>query len=765
MQTECKKINVTGIVQGVGFRPFVYRLAAEHNLFGYVKNLGNNVEIVVEGGRETIEQFRHDLDVKKPPLSRIDGMKTKAVHETGFTDFLILPSGKGFAANSIIPPDTAICPECLGEMLDPDNRRYRYPFTVCTNCGPRYTTVRTLPYDRENTTMIDFPLCTQCSREYTAPYDRRYHAQPVCCPACGPALTLADGHGSILARDYDAIVQGAGLIDEGKIVAVKGYGGFHIACSTASDEVIRKLRNRLDRPAQPFAVMAKDIETVRSFASVSAQEADLLSSVRRPIVVLDKSDDFPLSGQVAPDLHNIGVMLPYSGTHHLLFNRSKVDTYVLTSANLPGLPMVIDTDDALVRLRGIADHYLLHNRVIANRTDDTVVRVVNGCTAFIRRSRGFVPEPIKLPFAVEPAIGVGPELNTTVTIARGEDAYLSQYIGNTKHVETAQYHKEVVRHLMQLTGIEPKRWGCDLHPRFNTTGLALEMGGNDTVFVQHHHAHIVSLMVDNLLPLDSRIIGIALDGVGLGSDGTVWGGEILEATYSGYKRRASLMTQPMPGGDLAAYYPARMVLGMLNSVLGTDELERLPLYFKHGEAERSAVLNQLERDINVGRTSSAGRVLDAAAALLGISCYRSFEGEPAMKLESAAKRRIPGTRVVDIPVICERGVLDTTQLLYGIYEHLGTQSVHDMAYSTEDAIARGVAELAVSAAKKRGIGVVGLSGGVAYNGHIVGRIGEVLDDAGLELITHKNVPCGDGGVSLGQAVVAGVQGYAERIWK
>ena len=757
MQTECKKFNITGVVQGVGFRPFIYRFAKKYNLHGYVKNLGNNVEIVVEGRGKDIDEFLYDLTIHNPPLSSIGSIKTTVIRECGFTDFSILDSEKGSFANSIIPPDTAICSECMGEMFDPNNRRYHYPFTVCTNCGPRYTTVQALPYDRENTTMADFPLCPDCNREYTAQLDRRYHAQPVCCSHCGPGLLLMDGQGDVHAHREDAIAECAKLIDEGYIVAIKGYGGFHIACRADTDEAIFSLRERLNRPAQPFAVMAHNIGTVRMFARVSGQECDLLTNSRRPIVVVSKNDDFPLSGIVAPNLHNIGVMLPYSGTHHLLFDKSRSDVYVMTSANLPGRPMVIDNEEAFDKLEGIADYYLMHDRRIANRTDDTVVRIVNGHTAYLRRSRGFVPEPIELPFGIGAAIGVGAELNTTVTVAKGNLAYISQYVGNTKHVETSKYHNEVARHMMNLTGIDPQIWGCDLHPMFNTTAFALEHGekeGYSVIPVQHHHAHIVSLMADNDLPVDSKIIGIALDGVGYGDDGTVWGGEILKATYSGYARVSHLMVQPMPGGDVAAYYPSRMVLGMLNGVLGQDELRRLSLYFKHGISERDAVLNQLEKGINVVQTSSAGRVLDGAAALLGIANRRSFEGEPAMKLESAAKQ---GADTVELPIVCKRGVLDTTQLLYGVYELLDTHQINDLAYAVENALAMGVAKLAISAAGKYGIDVVGLSGGVAYNDHITSCIHEYVKESGLELITHRNVPCGDGGISFGQAVTAGVR--------
>jgi len=752
MQTQCRKINVSGVVQGVGFRPFVYNVAIENGLCGYVKNAGNEVEIVAEGEKKDIEHFLHDLYFKKPTLSLIYQIRTKVFLVSGFSDFSILNSEQDETANSIIPPDTAICSDCLQDMYNSKDRHYHYPFTSCTNCGPRYSLVSSLPFDRENTSMFEFPLCPECGIDYKMPSDRRFHAQATCCPNCGPVLSFTNGSGDVLASGHDAIIKCAELIDDGSIVAVKGYGGFHLVCDATSDSAVLKLRNSLDRPAQPFAVMAKDIETVCSFASIDTDESSLLLSRKRPIVVLDKNDDFSLSCHITPDLHNIGVMLPYSGTHNLLFDNSDTDVYVMTSANLPGLPMVTDNGEALSHLDKIADHYLLHNYVIRNRTDDTVIRSVNGRMAFIRRSRGFVPERIELPFPIEPAIGVGPELNTTVTLAKKNNAYISQYIGNTRHFETDQYHKQVVLNLEQLTKIEPGLWGCDLHPEFNTTRFAQEKGGNNTVFVQHHYAHIVSLMVDNLLPVDSRIIGIALDGAGYGENGTMWGGEILEATYSGYERTAHLMEQPMPGGDIAATYPSRMLLGMLHDVLEPKELRDLPLYFKHGELERNIVLDQLEKGINLARTSSAARVLDSAAALLGASHYRSYQGEPAMKLESVAKKSVHN---VDLPVKCKRGVLDTTSLLYDLYERIDTHAVCDLAYSIEDALAVGVAELAISSAKKRNIDVIGLSGGVAYNEHITGRISESVKDAGFEFITHKKVPCGDGGVSLGQVVIAG----------
>ncbi|MDI6903224.1 MAG: carbamoyltransferase HypF [Methanocellales archaeon] len=753
-----KKIHVYGIVQGVGFRPFVYRIAHEHGLRGYVLNFGNGVEIWIEGDDKSMEEFLHDLNTKNPPLSKIDKVLIENTSHKGFDDFTIKKSKKSSRIkSSIIPPDVNICEGCLSEMFDPSDHRYRYPFTVCTNCGPRYTTVSDLPYDRQNTTMIDFPLCEKCNEEYTSPMDRRYHAQPTCCSDCGPRTMLYDDKRElVLESDRDeAIIKTAELLDDGSIVAIKGIGGIHIAVRATEDASLLRLRKNLGRAEQPFAVMTRDINTARSFTLVDQTEEQLLTSYRKPIVVLEKSDECHLSEYVAPGLHNVAVMLPYAGLHHLLFRRLKEPTCVMTSANLPGRPMVKSNAEALEKLDGIVDYYLLHNRRIANRTDDSVVRVIGDKTSFIRRSRGYVPEPIRMPFTFEiDALGVGPELNTTVTILSGNQAYVSQYIGNTKKIETLRYHNEVVEHLKRLTGITPLIWGCDLHPRFNTTHYAME-NAEKTIKVQHHHAHLVSLMADAALPINARIIGIAADGVGYGTDGTIWGGEILEVGYDGFTRRASLETQPMPGGDVATYYPSRMVLGILSKVLSDDELAKIKLRFRH-ESERRIVIEQLRRDFNVVRTTSTGRVLDAISVLLGITYYRSYEGEPAMKLESAARHG----KNLEIPLRFKternggkRMVLDTTQILLNVYENLDVPRA-DLAFSAEDAIATGLAELAIDAAGKGDIGTIGLSGGVAYNAHITTRIREIVEANDFTFIRHDKIPNGDGGVSLGQAIVA-----------
>ena len=766
MQNEAKLLHVTGTVQGVGFRPFIYQLAKAHGLFGYVKNLGNHVEILIEGSPESIEKFLEELPEKKPPLAKITEIKSKNVQVSGSSKFIIVPSESGVFENSIIPPDTAICEDCKSEIFDPSSRYYHYPFTVCTNCGPRYTTVRKLPYDRENTTMADFPLCPECEAEYTDPLNRRYHAQPVCCPKCGPEIWISDPEGNVILKGYEAIAEASKLLQQGSILSVKGFGGFHIACNARNEEAVIELRRRLRRPEQPFAVMAKNTGVVESFAEVEGTGREYLMSRRRPITVLPKLKEFNLAEFVSPGLHNIGVMLPYTGTQNLLFDLVPDAVYVMTSANLPGRPMIVENLEALEKLKGIVDFHLLHNRVIANRNDDTVIRIVNGKAAFIRRSRGFVPEPIELPFEIEASIGVGAEINSTVTVAKGKLAYLSQYIGNTNHLETFRYHLDVVQHLTRLTGIEPLHWGCDLHPAFNTTRFAIKMGKENTLPVQHHHAHMVALMADNSLPLDSRILGIALDGVGYGTDGTVWGGELFESSYLGYERLGHLFPQPMPGGDLASKIPSRMVLGILFERLERAELEKLPLIFPQGRQEFSAAMKQLERGVNIFQSSSTGRVLDAAAAMLGICETRTYEGEPAMKLESAATK---STHRVDLPIVFRKAeksglpALDTTELLLGAYELIGKYSSADLAFAIEDGLAKGISELAVSLAAKRGLEKIGLSGGVAYNDHITSCIAGTVREADFEFLTHRQVPCGDGCISLGQTLAAGLKINSEKI--
>ncbi|SFM30239.1 hydrogenase maturation protein HypF [Methanolobus profundi] len=750
----CRNITVEGIVQGVGFRPFVYRIAKNHNICGYVRNTGGRVEIVAEGSQGNIKNFLNSLISDKPDVSQIYSIEQEETDIHGYTDFSIIQSSSDRTPNSILVPDIGICNNCTLELADPQNRRYSYPFISCTECGPRYTVTNTLPYDRYNTSMGEFKPCPICDKEYSSPSDRRFHAQTVCCQECGPQLKFTDSNGQLISHRDNAITDCSNAINEGKIQAIKGYGGFHLACDAFNVESVQRLRERIGRPQQPFAIMVKDIGTARELVHINDREEKLLLSSKRPAVILNIKNEtcgHDLE-EIAPQLHNIGVMLPYSGIQQMLFRNTSSPAYVMTSANVPGLPMVIDDDIAIRELGHIADNYLLHDIRIENRIDDSVIRSFEHDHVFIRRSRGYVPEPIELPFDVRPCVGVGAELSNTLIFASGNKAYISPHIGNTSHFETSKYHAEVFECFSKLTSIEPERWGCDLHPHFSTTIFAKDNGGDAVVPVQHHHAHLVSLMADAGLERDARMIGIALDGVGYGSDGTVWGGEVLETSYTEHIRHAHLKTHAMPGGDLCSYYPERMVLSMLQGLVDHDELLELPFELKHGQKEAEMVLGQLDKRINVIMSSSSGRVLDAAAALLGICRYRSYQGEPSMKLESIARKA--KDRSLELPVNIKDNILDTGRLLLELYRHMDEYTVPELAYAYEDAFSRGVAELAIRSANRTGIDIIGLTGGVAYNEHINYRIRDVIEENGLRFVSHSRIPCGDAGISLGQAIVA-----------
>ncbi|MCL2141313.1 MAG: carbamoyltransferase HypF [Methanimicrococcus sp.] len=811
MSQVSKQILIKGVVQGVGFRPFVYRTALAHHISGHVINLGNMVRVIACGTAEDVDSFLSDLTTKNPPLSRIDetdvtDITGAAVTDSSITDssitdaadanvfvqqkFLILESAEGESGNSIIPPDTAICADCLFEIKEKGNRRFMYPFTVCTNCGPRYTTLKKLPYDRKNTTMDVFSLCEDCLLEYANVGDRRYHAQPTCCPKCGPTHSFETADKSDMSRTAqdrivlsvgnDALKEAAKAIDDGFIVAVKGDGGFHLVCDAFLESAVSTLRKRLNRMSQPFAVMVRDEAAAFKEAVIrSDKELPLLQNIRRPIVVCNKSPSFGLAPSVVPHLHNIGMMLPYSGTHHVLFEYLKTDVVVMTSANLPGLPMVIDNDDAFEKLSHVADYFLFHNRLIQNRTDDTVIRFVHDEPIFLRRSRGFVPERIILPFSHSASVaGVGAEMNNTVSFSKDGRIYLSQYIGNTKHLQTAQYHSEAFMTLQKLTGIHPTVLGCDLHPNFNTTKFAEEyaeksqskpQSESQSEFknelyelhrIQHHHAHICSVMADNQLPLHSAVIGVAIDGVGYGSDGTVWGGEILKCTYTSFERLSSLMPQPLVGGDLATKYPSRLVYAMLypyvvEGKISEDELLSLNLYFKHGETEKRIVLSQLQNQFNISLSTGMGRVLDAASSLLSLCSERTYDGEPSMILESAAYRGLfekPNLSRFK-PTFKSNGTLDTSHLLYQLYLEMTKEffSKNELAVMFVHALSLGIGQMILEAVLKTGISTVCLSGGVANNDYIVSVLYDILKEKDIRLLTHKNLPPGDGCISHGQA--------------
>jgi hydrogenase maturation protein HypF len=743
-------IVVTGTVQGVGFRPFVYRIAQSNHLKGYVKNRADaSAEIVIQGMEVRIKQFLDDLNDGKPPLASYDSIDIKYTEDSNeLKTFSIFESSEERElSGSVIPPDISICEECANELRDENNRRYEYFFITCTNCGPRFTVIEKLPYDRPNTTMKEFAICTECERDYRDPLNRRFHAQTVACATCGPKIYLTDNKGRGIEVN-DPIRYAGRLLEDGFIVAIKGYGGFHIATSTLKSEPIATLRKVKHRANKPFAVMARNINTTRSFAVVNTEEGTLLSSYTRPIVLLKKSESYYLSDQISPGLHNIGVMLPYTALHMMLFDQSKEPAFVMTSANPPAEPMAKDDKEAFRDLASTVDYFLLHNRKIAHRCDDSVTRVNGRSVMIIRRSRGSAPAPIyfKRHFA-SCGLGLGAELMVTSCVSIGNKAFVSPHIGDVEKVETYRFLKEATSHLLRLVNAKPQYVACDLHPTMNTTRLARKIGDelNCEVFqIQHHHAHVASMIAEQGA---DEIIGIACDGVGYGADGSIWGGEILQCSPEGYKRLAHLKEQPMVGGDLATYYPLRMVAGILHDVCDVETyLYSQAEKFPGGKKEVESLLSQLEKGKTL-KTTSAGRILDAVTAILGVCFERTYEGEPAMKLEALASR---GKDLLKLQPKLESHSLDTTYLLQTIFEGRKEYSPADLAHSAESYLARGLSELALDAASQTGMRRVGFSGGIAYNEHITLSLRKIIEQRGLRFFTNNKVPPGDGGISLGQ---------------
>ena len=751
------RIRITGIVQGVGFRPFVYRIAVKNDLDGYVRNRGDaGVEIHLEGREENIRKFLRDLKEKKPPLAQIYEIITLPLKgKNKYEAFTILKSSEeAELSGSVIPPDIAICDECLKELRDRENPRYEYFFITCTNCGPRYTIIERLPYDRENTTMQRFPMCNFCKSEYTNPLNRRFHAQTVACTNCGPKAYLTNKEGELIENE-DPIREAGRLLSEGFIVAIKGYGGFHVATATTIDNPLIRLRKIKHRRQKPFAIMAKSLEATKPFAQVSVKESERLTSYTRPIVLLNKSEDYYLSDLIAPHLHNIGVMLPYTGLHYMLFDEVDEPAFVMTSANPPNQPIIENDKEALRRLGDTVDYFLFHDRQIAHRCDDSVIRLHDSRQVFLRRSRGYAPAPVMLREKAERCtVGLGGELNNTGCVLLGNKAFISQHIGDVENVETRDFLENSTKHLIRLTNSKVEAVACDLHPKFTTTKLAhdlAEENGWQLIQVQHHYAHVAALMAEHNV---KEIVGVCCDGYGYGLDGEAWGGEILFCTqdFSDFERLAHLQKQPLIGGDLATRYPLRVAAGILHEKVDVQRWLLQEQYFPHGEKEVEIIIHQLEKRSKIIETSSCGRVLDAVAAVLGICYERTYEGEPAMKLESTA---IKGKDALKLEPVINDNVLDTTQLLLEIFENREKHSKADLAYSAHAYLGKGLATLAIEKALEKGVKTVGFSGGVACNEILVLIMRRVVEASGLEFMVHEAVPPGDGGLSFGQAVVAG----------
>jgi hydrogenase maturation protein HypF len=763
---ETVKIWVQGVVQGVGFRPNVYRIAKKLGINGSVRNLGNLVEIIVESDENSINEFIKMLSDEKPPVSRINSIEYKRIKSKQiFSDFKIIESSLNSTGTSVIPPDLAVCENCLEELRDKNNRRYNFPFIACTDCGPRFSVIKSIPYDKSRTTMDKFPFCPECLWEYENPLDRRYHAEASSCSICGPSMKLYDNKAKEILCE-NPIKKAVNLLDDGNIIAMKGIGGTHLV-SAIDDDIILKLRKGLNRPSQPFAIMSPDIKTIKAFADIDLLEEKSLKSIEKPIVVAKKSKNYSFPDSLAPSLHNIGVILPYSPIHYLFFDYSNHPAYIMTSANIPGEPMLINNEDILKNLNTIADYFLLHNRKIANRCDDSVIRYVNGNLSFIRRSRGYVPAPYNLKKYSKDLniLSLGSELDVTFTIVKDGFGFVSQHIGNTNKFKTYQFLQEAIEHLSSITSTDNFDFiAVDMHPQFFTSSFGLELSkkyDSGLVKVQHHHAHGAVLAFDNNV---DELIFIGADGVGYGDDKTAWGGEIFYSDIESYQRLASLSPQKIPGGDISTKYPARFLLSALSKVYDEDELKKLFTtnyinFFKHGAKEIDIVLKQSEQDFNTPVTTSAGRVLDAISVALGICGKRTYEGECSMKLESVAFKSNSNLKIdLEFDKYKNRQVLNTAAILKEVIEMKNKGiAIKDIAKAGQETIAIGLAKMAVDAASLKNLNVIGGTGGVFYNEAITKTIKKYVEKEGFKFIGHNNSCSGDGSISLGQAIVTSMQ--------
>jgi hydrogenase maturation protein HypF len=760
------EIHVTGRVQGVGFRPFIYRLAVRYGLRGYVINLGDaGVEAVVEGPEKNVESFVKSIQAESTPVSEITKIHfVYRPYRNRFKEFVIDKSrNEKQAASGIFPPDIGICPECLMDMEDPHGRWFEYPFTACAWCGPRFTGVRSLPYDRERTHMDEFHMCKSCEDDYKNPLDRRFDAQGITCSRCGPRMSLYDASGEEISAG-DVFTEAARLLNEGNIVAVKGIGGFHLATLATDDGSVAKLRARKKRPYQPFAIMAPDLTTVRSFSTPDIFESRALMSWQKPIVLV-KTRRGIISDLIAPALSRVGVMLPYTGIQVMLFKRVKAPALVMTSGNMAGVPMAINNEAAMSELRSIADYFLLHNRKIVNRCDDSLVRINDGRVAFIRRSRGYVPDPIDIPLKKGVSFAMGTEQSNAAAVTLDGKCYQTQYLGDTINLETLDYEKNAIYRMRDLLKItcNPDVIACDQHPGYMTSQLA-EVISQETdsqiVKSQHHHAHTVSVCAENNVKPDEYVVGIALDGAGYGSDGAIWGGEVLISTYSSFKRVGQLEYLPMPGGDLCTIYPLRMLISGLTNVFSDDEIRDITEYhieesLPKGHSEREIILKQSRR-MNVLKTSSSGRLLDSVASLLGLTYMRTYEGEPAMRLESFAESGDANRVNYEPEITCNKGkyVLKTQNMLKYLIENKNNFKKEDIAAFVLKYLAIGISNIAISVARAEGIDTISLSGGVFVNKSISHDTLFNIESQGLKVITNNKTPVGDGGTALGQSCIA-----------
>lgn len=765
------EILVQGTVQGVGFRPFIYHLATRFNIAGSVINTGAGVRIFAQGTEHNLTKFTEAIEKEAPPLAVIDSTTSHQTEEE-FDDsqFLILTSSTENIANTAIPPDINLCSDCLQELLDPENRRYHYPFINCTNCGPRYTIIDSIPYDRKETSMRVFPMCEECSEEYNDPANRRFHAQPNACPVCGPQVTLHDEKGQLIATETP-IKDAVQSLATGKILAIRGLGGFHLSVNGCSEEAVSRLRRKKNRPDKPLAIMVANLDAAKKLCHITKEDEALLQSFEHPIVLVKRKKDGPLAPGIAPGIEEFGVMLPYTPLHHLLFTDCNCpQALVMTSGNMSGTPICTKNEDAVERLGSLADLFLLHNREILTRVDDSVVKNVSGSQLILRRARGYAPAKIQIEQDLPQVLGCGAGLKSTFSFSKGNNIFPSQYIGDLENLETIDFYQESLVHLQRLYEIEPEAVACDFHPDYPSTQYAKSLG-LPVYPVQHHHAHAVAVMAEH--GLEEPVLAIVLDGVGLGSDGTLWGGEILLADLVDFTRLAHLSQLPMPGGDFAATEPWRMAFSALYTTYGKDALTpaKLPATLNHLEpANLTTIGTMLENGFNSPPTSSCGRLFDAVASLLGVCHTMSYEGQAAMELEALAKSAKSADLLTRAPHNLPSDLGQILQRIDGKWEISSSEFVKIVLESLEEGRApatialdfhlmllTSMSRLVGNLSEETGIQQVVLSGGCMQNSLLLEGFMVLLKQQGLKVYTGNALPINDGAISIGQTIIGGLR--------
>ncbi len=749
-----KEIQVSGIVQGVGFRPYVYHLANDRNLGGNISNTAAGVTIEIQGPPELVEDFVSRLPSEAPALTQITRVLVREIPCKPDRCFEILPSHTDEHVSALISPDVAVCEDCLRELLDPQDRRHLYPFINCTNCGPRFTIVRDIPYDRPRTSMSVFPMCDACRAEYGDPQNRRFHAQPNACWDCGPQLELWNAQG-LPIKAPDPIEAAVEYLQFGEIVAVKSLGGFHLAVDATNSAAVERLRRRKRRIEKPFAVMVRDLEAGGLFCEIDVEAQRLLNSRQRPIVLLPKTADTAIAETVAPNQRDLGLFLPYTPLHHLLFAEGRFTALVMTSGNLSEEPIAIDNREAVNRLGCIADFFLVHDRQILLRCDDSVVRPSAGKPKHIRRSRGYVPAPMRLHKDLPQILAVGGELKNTICLTRHDLAFLSQHIGDLANIETFGFFCDAVAYFSRILEIEPEIIAYDLHPDYFSTKWALAQKGVRLVGVQHHHAHIAACMAENLV--DGQVIGLALDGTGYGTDGQIWGGEALIGGYASFERAAHFVYAPLPGGAAAIREPWRMAVSYLAKTFGEDFFDlNIPFVQGLNRGKAELIVRMMTRRVNSPLTSSCGRLFDAVAALIGIRQEVSYEAQSAIELEMAARSSSEtGRYPLDIRREDPCWQIDPSPLFGAIVEDLRRKvSTATISRRFHNGLVEILARLACLLRQESSINRICLSGGTFNNLLVFEHLIHKLKSGGFEVFTHSEVPSGDGGLSLGQALVA-----------